>query len=162
MIKLLRNFLSKSECDDIYNDFITSKDKWEYDNVVRGSQILRLSPKGIDYTLKYQNILEDIVGEKLNLVSVSVREMYKGQQLRKHTDPQEFVFSLPIKQSDNKSNLLSVWENGTKKKIDLGIGDVLIMEASKVLHAREEVKSDWITIALLSFRRLNEGVNKIL
>ena len=141
---IFKNLLNSDEIELLINEYNTSE---KIGTDYTGLENLLNSPFAKKYHIKFQKMIENIVGEGLELVCTFMRKYSKGDVLEKHIDRKELyhTLSIQLKKSDNIPNPFIVHYKDKDVEIHLEDGDGgFIYEGNKIPHSRPPLESEYM------------------
>jgi hypothetical protein len=160
MYKIIRNILSKEECDSIIHEFENLELSKVLKDNISDKNFYNLKGS-IVYLKKFNSMLESLYNIKLVPQNTYIRKYTKGDLLPKHVDKSNFYLTLSIqlKKSDDIINPLIVHAE-KDHHIILNDGDCGIIEnANKIEHSRPPIESEWMYCLFLHYN-INDIKNK--
>lgn len=156
MYKIIKNIISKSECEEIHKQFEISKKQKDY--LVVESDIIYEWDLTDAYSEKFKHLVEDFYSKNLKPLRAYIRKSYRGQILPKHKDGTPFVLSIFLKQKGDGINPLYVYsaDSTSKNEIILEEGDGVIFAGYELPHERPSIVSDWIFGMYLGYEQINK------
>lgn len=157
MYKIIKNIISKSECEEIHKQFEISKKQKDY--LVVESDIIYEWDLIDTYSEKFKDLVEDFYSINLKPLRAYIRKSYRGQTLPKHKDGTPFVLSIFLKQMGDGINPLYVYsaDSTSKNEIILEEGDGVIFAGYELPHERPPIVSDWIFGMYLGYEQINKS-----
>ena len=141
---IFKNLLNIDETESLINDYDKS---YKVDKGYFGLENLLNLPSTKKYHIKFKKIVEDVVGEKVDLVCTYMRKYNKGDVLEKHIDRTELhhTLSIQLRKSDDIPNPLIIHHEDKDIEIHLEDGDGgLIYESNKIPHSRPALESEYM------------------
>jgi hypothetical protein len=141
---IFKNLLNSDEIESLINEYNA------FEKIGTGyfglENVLNL-PSTKKYHIKFKKMIEDILGEDLDLVRTFTRKYNKGDVLEKHIDKKELhhTLSIQLRKSDNIPNPLIMHYKDNDVEIHLENGDGgLIYEGNKIPHSRPPLESEYM------------------
>lgn len=142
MYKVIKNLITIDECNQIYNDFISSQIK--KDIQVKNSDIIYDSAIAKKHLNFFRPIVEEFFNKKVKGVRAYIRKSYYDNKLQKHKDTTQYVISVFIKQDGEGINPLYIYLDDKRHDIILNEGDAVLFCGSKFEHERPKIVSNYI------------------